>query len=126
MQKDGGIAYPEGFVRARHPPLKFAITYSGFKAPNEAYSAFYEPQIRTPMMHFIGSLDTVVEEAISLKLVDACENSKVVYHPGGHFLPSGKPYLMALEAFIREKCSGKEDQLNETAEKSAENMDVPF
>ena len=107
-----------------HPPLKFAVSYSGYGTLNPLYAGFFNPRIRTPMLHFIGSLDTVVEERRSLMLVDACEdgsivndgssgspsdpgnprnNRRVIYHPGGHFLPSSQKQLVeALVGFIKE------------------------
>jgi len=54
---------------------------------------------------------------------------RVVYHPGGHFLPSSqKQYVAALVAFIREVMS---EQTAATVapkkeEESVEDMDVPF
>jgi hypothetical protein len=69
-------------------------------------------------------------------LVEACVDGKgkeggvqrVVYHPGGHFLPSSqKQYVAALVAFIREVMS---EQAAAAApkkeEESVEDMDVPF
>lgn len=117
-QSRGGMRYPESFVRETgyveegvHAPLKFAVSYSGFGARNNAlYQAFYEPKIETPMLHFIGSMDTVVSEERSLRLVDACVDGrgevgrvpKVAYHPGGHFLPSSqKQYVNHLVMFMR-------------------------
>ena len=127
-EKEGGLAYPASFAELRHPPLKFAVSYSGFGAPHEMYRAFYEPKIRTPMLHFIGSLDTVVEEARSLRLVDACEGKasgkeRVVYHPGGHFLPTQKQYVNALIGFIKESYA---DTVGDGEEEKVEEMDVPF
>ncbi len=132
----GGMAYPESFaagsfesVGAVHAPLRFAVSYSGFSAGgNPAYRAFYEPKIATPMLHFIGTLDTVVEEARSLQLVEACERSegRVIYHPGGHFLPSSqKQYVGALVAFIREAMAGDADD-DGSVKKDAADMEVPF
>ncbi|KAL2353757.1 serine hydrolase-domain-containing protein [Cryomyces antarcticus] len=137
-QSKGGMRYPESFEEDTgyvtdviHPPMKFAVSYSGFGAStNPLYQAFYEPKIATPMLHFIGSVDTVVEEARSLRLVDACACSKeererrVVYHPGGHFLPSSqKQYVAALVGFIREAVGGNEAGKKE---EKAEDMDMPF
>lgn len=139
-QAKGGMVYPQSFeedtgyvVDAIHPPMKFAVSYSGFGASTNAlYQAYYIPKIKTPMMHFLGSVDTVVEEARSLRLVDACEagrgenGERVVYHPGGHFLPSSqKQYVGALVGFIRQvmvtaQGAGKQDQ------EDAADMDVPF
>ncbi|OCK81817.1 dihydrofolate reductase [Lepidopterella palustris CBS 459.81] len=131
----GGMRYPESFeadtgynTSTIHPPLKFAVSYSGFAARGvELYKAFYEPKIKTPMLHFLGSLDTVVEEKRSLALVEACENSegKVVYHPGGHYLPSSqKTYVSALIGFIKEIIAVSEGETKK--EESVDNMDMPF
>lgn len=138
-QAKGGMRYPESFEQDTgyvtdviQAPLKFAVSYSGFGASNNAiYQAFYAPKIKTPMLHFIGSVDTVVEEARSLYLADACVESKggvnrVVYHPGGHFLPSSqKQYVAALVAFIREIVGGAPEGKAKEDE-SVEDMDMPF
>jgi len=104
----GGMAFPSAFEddeggsgyvsEVVHGALRFAVSYSGFAASWEGaggrYKAFYEPKISTKMLHFLGQVDTVVEEARSLRLADACVEGRgeggkrVVYHPGGHFLPS--------------------------------------
>jgi fermentation-respiration switch protein FrsA (DUF1100 family) len=112
------------------------VSYSGFGAStNSLYQGFYEPAIQTPMMHFLGSLDTVVSEERSLRLVEACANGRgkeggvqrVVYHPGGHFLPSSqKQYVGALVAFIREVISEQVAAAPKKDEESVEDMDVPF
>ncbi|PQE13542.1 dihydrofolate reductase protein [Rutstroemia sp. NJR-2017a WRK4] len=122
------LPYPASFTRLKNEihqgPLKFAISYSGFYAPYEGYQAFYEPKIKTRILHVIGSLDSVVEEERSTKLVDACEKEsrEVCYHPGGHFVPMGKEYGNVAVGFIL-KCleDGKK-----TKEESVEDMDVPF
>ncbi len=104
----------EGDIKVIHPPLKFVVVYSGFKAMQRCYEAFYEPLIKTPVLHFIGQLDSVVEEKRSRALVDACVDAdektakdgdvgeeRVVYHPGGHFVPSQRGYVNVVVEFIR-------------------------
>ncbi|KAK5117502.1 hypothetical protein LTR85_008887 [Meristemomyces frigidus] len=144
-QGAGGMRYPDSFVEDTgyvegtvHPPMRFAVSYSGFGASTNAlYQAFYEPKIATPMCHFLGSVDTVVSEERSLRLVDACVAGRgleggvprVVYHPGGHFLPSsGKQYVAALVAFIREAIGESEGGRSGSGkqEQRAEDMDLPF
>ena len=135
-QASGGMRFPEaleedtGFVTdVVHPPFKFAVSYSGFGASNHPlYKAFYDPRIKTPMLHFLGTMDTVVEEKRSLRLAEACEDhgkeGRVVYHPGGHFLPSSNKQIVApLIAFIKETVEGPGEQKKE---ESVEDMDVPF
>ncbi|EXJ77662.1 dihydrofolate reductase [Capronia epimyces CBS 606.96] len=122
------IPYPAAFERLDHPPLKFCIAYCGFIAPGERYRGFYEdPHIQTPACHFIGSLDSVVEEARTQSLVNATggpEKTQVVTHPGGHFVPSGKQYLEIVAAFIKQNMASPQDKGEE--EERVEDMDVPF
>ena len=142
-QSNGGMRYPDSFTddsgfieEPIHPSLKFGVSYSGFGASTNAlYQAFYVPKIRTPMLHFLGSVDTVVSEERSLRLVDACVDGRgreggvprVVYHPGGHFLPSSqKQYVAALVAFVREVVGERDASGMEKREERVEDMEVPF
>ncbi len=50
-------------------PLKFAVSYSGF-TPRPRISPGCEPKISTPTLHFLGGLDTVVEESRSQALIE--------------------------------------------------------
>ncbi|KAH8838118.1 hypothetical protein MCOR27_005282 [Pyricularia oryzae] len=84
--------------------LKFAVFYSGFAAKPPGLGWMYEPSINTPTMHFIGSLDTVVDEKRSRHLAEKCVNSIVIEHPGGHHVPTGKEHAMPLIGFIKQKC----------------------
>lgn len=104
-------------------PLKFAVSYSGFYAPDAAYTPFYLPKIKTRFLHVIGSLDSVVEEERSQGLVERCEDAMKVVHPGGHFVPVGKEYAGVLVGFLRDVLGreGKEEK-----EESVEDMDMPF
>lgn len=134
LYSKGGMSYPSSFEadtgyieNTIHPPFKFAVSYSGFAARGrDLYKAFYEPKITTPMLHFIGTLDTVVEEARSLALVAACQESegRVVYHPGGHFLTTQKTYVAALVGFMKDVLHKAEG--GDKKEESVEDMDVPF
>lgn len=92
-------------------PLKFAVVYSGFFAPDAAgLSWLYEPKVRTPTLHFIGSLDTVVEEDRSRGLVARCEDPVVVVHPGGHYVPVSKEWVNPLVGFVRQWCVDDADE----------------
>ncbi|TGO83737.1 hypothetical protein BPOR_0599g00020 [Botrytis porri] len=122
------IPYPSSFTALKqqlhHPPLKFCISYSGFYAPYDGYTAFYNPPLKTRILHVIGSLDTVVEEHRSMALVEASEEEsrEVCYHPGGHFVPMGKEFGNVAVGFMV-KCL---DEKKPVAEESVEEMDVPF
>jgi predicted esterase len=138
LEKSGGMQWPTTFTGQDggpiHPPLKFAVSYAGFGASTHAlYRGFYEPKIATPTLHFLGSVDTVVSEERSLRLVEACVDGKgreggvprVVYHPGGHHLPSQKQFVAALVAFIKEAV-GEDGRVEKAKEERVEDMDLPF
>ncbi|KAL7948467.1 FSH1 domain-containing protein [Trichoderma barbatum] len=91
-------------------PVKFAISYSGFYAGVEQLEWLYEPKIKTPTLHYIGSLDTVVDESRSQALVDRCEEPIVVVHPGGHHVPVSKEWVMPLAGFIKNHAVSNEEQ----------------
>lgn len=124
FDKIGKQPYPPSFVKADgepiNPPLKFCISYSGFYAPYPQYEAFYNPKIATPIAHFVGTLDTVVEESRVTPLIEACADTRTIHHPGGHFVPIGREMVGVLIGFIRDVCTEKK------VEESAEDMDVPF
>ncbi|KAL9114919.1 MAG: hypothetical protein Q9227_001162 [Pyrenula ochraceoflavens] len=121
------IPYPAAFETLQHPSLKFCIEYCGFRAPGERYVGYYEPPVKGPILHVLGSLDSVVEESRSRALIEACggeEKTKVVWHPGGHFLPGARQYLDIAVDFIRQ--STEPNPASEAKEQSVEEMDVPF
>ncbi|GAB1195853.1 hypothetical protein APSETT444_005118 [Aspergillus pseudonomiae] len=125
-----GVPFPKAFEGLSHPPFKFALCYSGFRSPGARYRGFYEsPALQTPILHVLGSLDAVVEESRSRALVEACagdpeKEGKVVWHPGGHFLPSQRPYLDAAVRFIREQLEGGNKK--DAEEEDVNDMDLPF
>lgn len=128
-QSSLSISFPSSFLDLQHPPLKFCIMYSGFVAPGERYRAFYDPHISTPSCHFIGSLDSVVEEKRCQALVAAFggePKAQVVFHPGGHFLPSSRQFLDLLVDFIRNVIRPDVQKTTKEAEEPVEDMDVPF
>lgn len=94
--------------------LKFAVVYSGFYAPQADLAWLYEPtKISTPTLHYIGSLDTVVEEGRSRGLVARCEEPVVVVHPGGHYVPVSKEWVNPLVGFVR-KFGGEDGDADES------------
>jgi len=88
--------------------LKFSVSYSGFQAANTLYRAFYEPRIQTPVLHFIGSLDNVIDEYMTLEAVKTCaaKETTLIYHPGVHYVPNIKTMEDAIMTFIS-KCLKK-------------------
>lgn len=91
--------------------LRFAVVYSGFVARDEALEWMYEgggagaeAGIQTPSLHFIGGLDTVVDEDRSRGLAEKCrqDRTRVIVHPGGHYVPVSKEWTAALVMWMRE------------------------
>lgn len=83
--------------------LRCLVSYSGFWPPPDSLQWCYEPAISTPSLHFIGSLDSVVVEERSRALVDRCRAAQVVVHPGGHYVPISKEWIMALAVFVKQQ-----------------------
>ncbi|KAF3916143.1 hypothetical protein AA313_de0203403 [Arthrobotrys entomopaga] len=119
----------DGFTTS-HPPLKFAVAYCGFKAPNEEYQWMYEPKIQTPVLNVLGSLDTVVDEKLMKGLVEVCEGNRVLWHPGGHYVVVKKQWLDAVGVFVRDNINGAGTSATATKsakeEESVEDMEMPF
>jgi surfactin synthase thioesterase subunit len=113
------MPYPNSLLRegnsdGKHnviqPPLKFAVCYSGFSLEHPKYSAFYQPQIQTPILHVLGKWDTVVEEQQSLSLARKCgKKSALFYHLGSHFVPQQSCYVSMVTSFILDACVAKMD-----------------
>jgi hypothetical protein len=132
----GGMAYPASFLkegeRGRqrvHPPLRFWVAYSGFRAESELYQAFYEPKIRTRALLVLGTLDTVLPIERVEALADVCVEGReaVVEHAGAHYVPCDKRMVGVLAGFIR-NVVGQEGKgrPKEDDEVAVEDMDVPF
>ena len=130
-KESGKFLYPSCFVKRNQepiqPPLKFAIIYSGFAAPFDLYSGFYEPKIKTPVLHFVGSLDTVLDEQRGKLLIGSCEKSeeRTITHPGGHFVPSQKIWVETAVGFIKSCLDESGSKINEQ-EPGVEEMNLPF
>ncbi|CAL9737362.1 family of serine hydrolases 3 [Monosporozyma servazzii] len=78
-------------------PLKFFISFSGFKLEPPQYQSAYDiDNDETPKsLHIQGELDAVVSEARVMKLYESYPESKrtLLKHPGSHFVPNSKPFV---------------------------------
>ena len=132
----GGIAFPPAFARLSHPPLHFMVSYSGFASTFPGYAAFYKPLIATPSLHFLGTLDTVLEESWARALLESCEHRSagpdetLVVHPGGHSVPLGRRELLVVTGFIRsiyESDQAQQASVSKTLkDQDVLDMDLPF
>ncbi|KAK9455099.1 serine hydrolase FSH [Dipodascopsis uninucleata] len=83
-----------------HPPLKFAVLFSGFRSTVPEHQKLYP--ITLPTLHVLGQNDSIVPVERSQTLVDASEESnRTVYiHPGGHFVPSNREVVTYVNNWI--------------------------
>ncbi|KAL5364308.1 serine hydrolase FSH [Aspergillus floccosus] len=88
-------------VETPQPPPRFAICFSGFKLGHLNYQSLYEPQIQTPILHFIPHLDTMITEELTQQLAAACSRTIVQYFEGTHHVPRDAGSVEAIEFFIR-------------------------
>ncbi|KAI5867506.1 serine hydrolase-domain-containing protein [Durotheca rogersii] len=112
---DGGDWSWVSALRAanRGLPLRFCVVYSGFYAPPPSLRWLYDPPIVTPTLHFLGGLDTVVDEARSRALVACCRRPVVLVHPGGHYVPVARDWAVALAGWLRQRYDGTADAEDE-------------
>lgn len=69
-----------------HPPFKFSIIIAGFKPTmQEATNIMLnkDKKVKTPSMHFIGDLDTLVLPEAMISLAETFENPTIFRHTGG-------------------------------------------
>lgn len=69
-----------------HEPFKFSIIVAGFKPTmQEATNVLLtkEKKVKTPSLHFIGDLDTLVLPEKMISLTEAFENPVIFRHTGG-------------------------------------------
>ena len=64
------------------------------------YRTLYDPQIKTPILHFIGKWDTITSEYQTMKLVECCSNPVIIRHLGEHIMPKSKDAKKAMMEFI--------------------------
>lgn len=83
-------SYPPFLIdgEAPHPPFKFCVAVSGFKAPGSLSAETFGTSYYTPTLHVLGRNDVIVVEERSKSLLDLSHNKRLEEHDGGHFVPS--------------------------------------
>ncbi|XP_046671596.1 esterase OVCA2 [Homalodisca vitripennis] len=82
--------------------VKFVIFVAGFKSHIPFHTKFYDTQtkINIPSLHVIGDTDEVISSSRSRELLELFDNSEVVTHPGGHYVPATKDLKVLYKLFI--------------------------
>ncbi|KAG9580605.1 FSH1-domain-containing protein, partial [Aureobasidium melanogenum] len=125
----GGMEFPQSIKELQHPPLRFGVCFSGLRNKHEVYTAFYEPKIQTPVLHVLGSMDTIVEESESLALAERCAdggNGMVIRHAGTHTVPTSDRDIAAVIQFIRNAFPLEDASARKDDEEDVLDMDMPF
>ncbi|KAH0344894.1 FSH1-domain-containing protein, partial [Aureobasidium melanogenum] len=125
----GGMEFPQQIKELQHPPLRFGVCFSGLLNKHEAYTAFYEPKIQTPVLHVLGSMDTIVEESESLALAERCADGgkgTVIRHAGTHTVPTSDRDIAAVIQFIRNAFPLEDASPKKDDEEDVLDMDMPF
>lgn len=83
-------SYPPFLIdgEAPHPPFKFCVAVSGFKAAGSLSAEIFGASYSTPTLHVLGRTDVIVIEERSKFLLDLSLNKRLEEHDGGHFVPS--------------------------------------
>lgn len=83
-------SYPPFLIdgEAPHPPFKFCVAVSGFKAPGSLSAETFGTSYSTPTLHVLGRNDVIVIKERSKGLLDLSQNKRLEEHDGGHFVPS--------------------------------------
>lgn len=92
------------------PPIKFFVSFSGFRLAPEAFQeAYNKKKLTTPSLHVQGELDSVVTEARAGALYDCFEPSSrtLIKHPGGHFVPSAKRFVLQIGGWLQNVASAQ-------------------
>ena len=79
---------PETSEPIQNKPFRFVISVSGFRPADPKFDPLFRDQIQTPVMLIVGANDSIVTSERSQTLVERCANSRVVRHPGEHYLPT--------------------------------------
>lgn len=123
------MAFPSSFAELEHPPLKFGVCFSGLLNKHQRYAAFYEPRITSPVLHVLGSMDTIVEESESLALAERCADGgagMIIRHAGTHTVPTSERDIAAVIQFIRNIYPGGTVPAKKEEEEDVLDMDMPF
>ncbi|OBZ87102.1 Ovarian cancer-associated gene 2 protein [Choanephora cucurbitarum] len=86
-----------------HPPFKFSVIVAGFKPTMQEatnHMLVKTKKVKTPSLHFIGELDTLVLPEAMSTLAEAFDKPKIFKHAGGHYLPSSSASCKELLQFV--------------------------
>jgi len=78
----------------------FVILVAGFQSLVETHQYLYDRAITTESLHIIGHNDTCIPKELSDNLTSKFHSPTVVYHDGGHFVPTQTEVRKEYKAFL--------------------------
>ncbi|TPX46967.1 hypothetical protein SeMB42_g03433 [Synchytrium endobioticum] len=80
------------------PGCRFCICFSGYKPRDPAIlDTYLKEMVDMPSLHVIGKNDSIVSNTRSAALAACFKDASVLYHEGGHFVPSGPERVLYRE-----------------------------
>ncbi|EPX74721.1 serine hydrolase [Schizosaccharomyces octosporus yFS286] len=80
--------------------FRFGIFFSGYYRALSINGEIHEIKLKIPTLHFLGKYDNVLSTESSSTLIEVCEDSQVLFHPGAHHIPSPSAYVEVTADFI--------------------------
>ena len=99
--------------RIQHP-FKCLLCFSAPDAPHLYFQQLWEPRVQSPMLYVIGKWDTMIDEASSRSLAHRFEESYVIVHYGGHFVPKDSKHIHDIASFVTSVLVGDESECAST------------
>jgi hypothetical protein len=120
------VARQKYMPNAKHAPFKFSLVYSGFKFKYDIYNDVYATKIDTPLLHVVGTLDTVTGKDRTDTVQSVVEKGvfKQIEHPGGHHVPQQKIWVKEVIQFVQEALQRDQEALVKDQEASEKDQEA--
>ncbi|XP_072231546.1 esterase OVCA2 [Leuresthes tenuis] len=81
--------------------FRFAILVAGFRSACMEHQRFYSTPLQIPSLHVFGLEDRVIPGNMSRELLPFFQDTQVLIHPGGHFVPAVSAHRQTYQDFLK-------------------------
>ncbi|KAM4544475.1 esterase OVCA2 [Odontesthes bonariensis] len=81
--------------------FRFAILVAGFRSACKEHQRFYSAPLQIPALHVFGLEDRVIPDDMSRELLPSFQDTQVLTHPGGHFVPAASAHRQTYQDFLK-------------------------
>ncbi|CAG5872939.1 unnamed protein product [Menidia menidia] len=81
--------------------FRFAILVAGFRSACKEHQRFYHAPLQIPSLHVFGLEDRVIPDSMSRELLPSFQDTQVLIHPGGHFVPAASAHRQTYQDFLK-------------------------